>query len=605
SRSVTRGYGILQPRVVTPLPAPKDFTLYHWLFAGQCGIDPYSAASSEVYQDVFREGTFTGKGLLNVSAMHAVLSKRLPEDQVLSHDLLEGALARCAAVTDITVIEDAPFHADVAASRVHRWTRGDWQLLPFLFSPAKHRIRAVNRWKMIDNLRRSLVAPASLALLVLALASGAVSPFAALALVFAAFAAGPLMGAVAGLAPSHDDIAKLYFYRRAFTELLRAACSGLWLMAQLLQLALTGLDAVLRALWRMSVSHRHLLEWTTAAAAQTSASTQWRAILRKHRAEPLVALALWAGVLAVRPQAAALATLLCAAWAASPLWTWWVSRPRPARRDAALPAADQAYLEDAARDTWRMFERCVGADDNHLPPDNLQLTPQTLVAHRTSPTNIGLYLLSTACARQFGWIGTLDLLERLEATLQTLAELPRHRGHFLNWYDTQSKMALLPMYVSTVDSGNFSGHLLAVAQACTELARAPFEPTAAQRAVAASKARIERLRAAAISALRDGALARLLALSDPVSDALDHPERLEDLMRSAADELAPLLPDDAAALAPTPLHQFAWRVTDHLATLRSALRDAQAQHLPTPGAASRLLALAARCEALAWEADFN
>ena len=609
TRRVTRGYGILQPRVVTPLPAPKDFTLYHWLFAGQCGIDPYSAASSEVYQDVFREGTFTGKGLLNVSAMHAVLAKRLPDGQVLSHDLLEGALARCAAVTDITVIEDAPFHADVAASRVHRWTRGDWQLLPFLFSPAQHCIRAVNRWKMIENLRRSLVAPASLALLVLALASGRVAPVAALALVFAAFAAGPLMGAVAGLAPSHDDIAKLHFYRRALTELVRAACSGLWLMAQLLQLAMASLDAVFRALWRTAVSHRHLLEWTTAAQAQTSASTDWRAILHKHRAVPLVALALWAGVLAVRPQAAALATLLCAAWAASPLWTWWVSRPRPARRDAALPAADQAYLEDAARDTWRMFERCVGADDNHLPPDNLQLTPQTLVAHRTSPTNIGLYLLSAACARRFGWIGTQDLLERIEATLHTLAELPRHRGHFLNWYDTQSKTALLPMYVSTVDSGNFSGHLIAVAQACLEFARAPFEPGAARCAVAASKARLEPLQAAALSVLPTGAMARLLGLADPIAHALTDPEPLEALVRGAADELAPLLYDDDAALAPTPIREFAWRVADHLTTLRSALLDTRAQ-LPVADdgvarAASRLRAVAARCEALAWEADFS
>ena len=613
TRTVTRGYGILQPRVLTPLPAPKDLTLYHWLFAGQCGIDPYSAAASEVYQDVFREGTFTGKGLLNVGALHAVLSRRLPDGQVLSHDLLEGALARCAAVTDIMVIEEAPFHADVAASRVHRWTRGDWQLLPFLFNPAMYRTRAINRWKMIDNLRRSLVAPMSLVLLVLALASDAVAPLAALALVFAALVAGPLMGAAAAFAPSHDDIAKMHFYRQALTDLRRAVCSGLWLTAQLLQLALMSLDAVLRALWRMAVSRRHLLEWTTAAAAQASASTGLGATLRKHWAVPLVALALWAGLFAADTRAWALGTLLCAAWAASPLWTWWVSRPRPARRGAALPALDQAYLEDSARDTWRLFERCVGPEDNHLPPDNLQLTPQTLVAHRTSPTNIGLYMLSAACARQFGWIGTQDLLTRLEATLQTLAEMPRHRGHFLNWYDTQNKSALLPMYVSTVDSGNFTGALLAVAQACTELAGEPFGTARAQRALAASMARIEPLRAAAIRALPDSALVRLLALGDPLADP---PEPLETLLRDAAEELVPLLPGDDAALAPTPLHQFAWRVADHIATLRSALLDVQAETQAQRALASgstaigndtvrRLQAVAARCEVLAWEADFS
>ena len=615
SRTVTHGYGILQPRVVTPLPAPKDFTLYHWLFAGQCGIDPYSAASSEVYQDVFGEGTFTGKGLLNVAAMHAVLSKRLPDGRVLSHDLLEGSLARCAAVTDITVIEAAPFHADVAASRVHRWTRGDWQLLPFIFSPAKYGIRAINRWKMIDNLRRSLVAPTSLVLLVLALGSDGVAPLAALALVLAALIAGPLMGAVAGFAPSRDGIAKLHFYWQAFTDLQRAVWSGLWLLAQLLALALTSLDAVLRAVWRMAVSRRHLLEWTPAAAAQASASTQWRAIVRKHRNVPVVALALWLGLLATGTSSIGLATLLCAIWAASPLWTWWVSRPRPPKRDAALPASDQTYLEDTARDTWRLFERCVGPDDNFLPPDNLQLTPQTLLAHRTSPTNIGLYLLSAACARAFGWIGTQDLIARLEATLDTLAELPRHRGHFLNWYDTQRKAALLPMYVSTVDSGNLSGHLLAVGQACIELARAPYDTRAARRAVAASQARIEPLHSAAAAVLADGALQRLLALPDPLADMTERPDWIEGLLRAACDELATLMPDDAAALSPDALNQFAWRAADHLATLRSALLDARAQRsrqsamrgtVPiTDDAMRRLQAIAARCDTLAWEADFS
>ena len=471
-RVVVGGYGILQPRIVTPLPAPADFTLYHGLFAGQCGIDPYSAATSEVYQDVFREGTFTGKGLLNVQAMHAVLQRRLPEGQVLSHDLLEGSLARCAAVTDITLIEDAPFHADVAASRVHRWTRGDWQLLPFMVRPRRYPMRAINRWKMFDNLRRSLVAPMSLALLLLALGVAIVSPWAVLGLVMAAFSAGPLMGAVAGFSPSRDDLAKLHFYRQAGGDLARAVWGGLWHLAQLLQQALMAVDAIVRALYRMAISRRHLLQWTTAEAAQASAKTEFAAVLRQHWSLPVVAAVLLAGLLAVGTPTPALAGALCLLWAASPVWTWWVSRPRPASRDVALPVQEQAYLHGIARDTWRLFERCVGPDDNHLPPDNLQTTPHDMVAHRTSPTNIGLYLLSVACARQFGWISTNDLLARMEATVATLATLQRHRGHFLNWYDTQTRAPLLPMYVSTVDSGNLSGHLLAVGQACLELARA-------------------------------------------------------------------------------------------------------------------------------------
>src|SRR5450830_1238959 len=557
-RTVIRGYGILQPRVATPLPAPKNFTRYHWLFAGQCGIDPYSAASSEVYQDLFSEGTFTGKGLLNVRAMHAMLSGRLPEDQVLSHDLLEGSMVRCAAVTDITVIEDAPFHADVAASRVHRWTRGDWQLLPILLNPKRFCLRAINRWKMFDNLRRSLVPPMSLALLLLALASTVLSPWAALALVMAAFSAGPLLGAVAGFAPSRDDVAKHHFYRLAGMDLARALWGGLWHLTLLLQQALMAVDALVRALYRMTISHRHLLQWTTAATAQAQAKTDLKSLARAHWSLPVVALLLLGALLASATPYPLLALMLCVLWAASPVWSWWVSRPRPAGKDAALPPQDQAYLQGIARDTWRFFERCVVADDNHLPPDNLQTMPHDMVAHRTSPTNIGLYLLSVACARQFGWIGTQELLTRMEATLATLATLQRYRGHFLNWYDTQTCAPLLSMYVSTVDSGNLSGHLLAVAQACLELADAPHDCGAAQQAIEASKQR----------------LAPLLA------------------MRST--------------LTPARRAELRWCLADHRATQGSAALDAQA--LASQGgseATRRLLALAVACERLAGEADFS
>jgi cyclic beta-1,2-glucan synthetase len=563
-RTVLAGYAILQPRVATPLPATQDFTLYHWLFAGQCGIDPYSAASSEVYQDLFGEGTFTGKGLLNVKAMHAVLSGRLPEGQVLSHDLLEGSLTRCATVTDITVIEDAPFHADVALARVHRWTRGDWQLLPFLLSPKRYRLRTINRWKMFDNLRRSLVAPMSLALLLLALGSDLFSPWAALALVLAAFSAGPLMGAVAGFSPSQDNVAKLHFYRQAGLDLSRALCGAMWHLALLLQQALSSTDAVVRALYRIIVSHRHLLQWTTAEAAQASARTDFKALARVHWSLPVVALLLLTGLFAAGTPHPAFALSLCLLWATSPVWIWWVSRVRPSCEEVELALADQGYLAGIARDTWRYFECCVVADDNHLPPDNLQTTPHEMVAHRTSPTNIGLYLLSVACARQFGWIGTQELLGRMEATLATLVSLPRHRGHFLNWYDTQTCAPLLPMYVSTVDSGNLSGHLLAVARACQELAHAPHDSGAARQAIHTSRQR-----------------------------------------------LAPLLAQ-RARLAPGLRQELRSCLSDHRATLRSARSDEEVDKTVSVAglsgaqdAAQRLQALALAFEQLATEPDFS
>ncbi|MBK9444238.1 MAG: carbohydrate-binding protein [Comamonadaceae bacterium] len=530
-KAVVSGYGILQPRVATPLPATREMTLYHWLFAGQCGIDPYSAASSEVYQDLFHEGSFTGKGLLHVQAVYAVLAGRLPEGQVLSHDLLEGSMARCAAVSDIALIEDAPFHADVAASRVHRWTRGDWQLLPIFLAPKRFGLGAIHLWKMFDNLRRSLVAPMSLGLLLLTLAGQTLSPWVALLLVLAAFSGGPLMGAVAGFSPSRDDIAKRHFYREALIDLARALWGGVWLLAQLLQQSLMNVDAIVRALYRLRVSHRHLLQWTTAATAQAQAKSGLLAIARQHWSEPVVAFILWVALWNVPTPTPWLASGLCLLWGASPLWTWWVSRNCPACPDVQLELTDQTYLAGIARDTWRLFERCVGPQDNHLPPDNLQVSPQDMVAHRTSPTNIGMYLLSTACARQFGWIGTQDMLARLETTLATLLRLERYRGHFMNWYDTQTCAPLLPMYVSTVDSGNLSAHLLAVAQACLEAVQQPGNGQVCQRALHSARQRLAPLLAqrAVLSVAARAELKWLLA----DRRATRNSARLDELERSA------------------------------------------------------------------------
>jgi cyclic beta-1,2-glucan synthetase len=555
-RTVVSGYGIFQPRVAAPLPAVKEFTIYHWLFAGQCGIDPYSAASSEIYQDVFSEGTFTGKGLMDVSAVHAVLGRRLPEGQVLSHDLLEGSIARCAAVSDIAVMEDAPFHADVAASRIHRWIRGDWQLLPFICSPKAYQLGAINLWKMFDNLRRPLVAPMSLGLLLASLTVTGLSPWLTLVLVYAAFSAGPVIGAIVGLAPSRDDLAIGHFYRAALIDLARAASGSLWQLMQLLQHSLLALDAIGRALYRTFISHRLLLQWTSAAQAQAQAKTSFKGILGQHRNEPVLGLLLLGGVLWVGTPNPWLATFLCLLWAASPVWIWCVSRTYMVDDEMPLAPLEQLYLSSVARDTWRLFERCVVAAENHLPPDNLQTLPYDMVAHRTSPTNMGLYLLSVACARQFGWIGTQDLLTRLEVTLQSMMGLQRFRGHFMNWYDTQRAEPLLPMYVSTVDSGNLSGHLLAVAQACRELGLAPFDATAGKQAIEAARQR-----------------------------------------------LAPLLAK-RATLPVAQRSELKWLLADHRASLRSARLDAAARHDPSP-TQGRLQALALALEQLAWQPEFG
>ena len=484
TRTVVSGFGILQPRVVTPLPGVHQLTVFHWLFSGQPGIDAYSAASSEVYQDVFGEGSFAGKGLLHVQTLHTLLAGRLPQDHVLSHDLFEGSLVRCAAVTDVAVIEDEPFHPDVAAARAHRWIRGDWQLLPFLLKPGAFPIRGVNRWKMVDNLRRSLVSPASLALLLLSLSGYGLTPLAALSLLLAAFCAGPVLGSLAAFSPGRADLVRAHFYRLAAIDMVRAVGGGLWWMTQLLRQSLMALDAISRACYRMLISRRQLLQWTTAETAQARASTDLLILVRRQWRVSLVAVLVLGVLLANGSPYPLLCVAVCLCWAASASWIWWFSQPLRAAEQATLTPSDQDYLATLARDTWRLFERCIGPEDHHLPPDNLQILPHDMVAHRTSPTNIGLYLLSCACAEAFGWINPSQMVERIEATLETLAKMSRHRGHFLNWYDTQTLAPLMPMYVSTVDSGNLGGHLLAVAQACLALARkcaAPADGALAHR----------------------------------------------------------------------------------------------------------------------------
>ncbi len=563
-RRVVEGYAILQPRVLAPMPEDRESTPYHRFFGGQFGIDPYSAVSSEIFQDLFGEGSFTGKGLLDVRAVHAVLDQRLPEGQVLSHDLLEGSIARCAGVSDITLVEDSPMHADVAHARLHRWTRGDWQLLPFILRAGRYGIAPINRWKLIDNLRRSLVAPMSLALLLLVLATGVLPLGTTLLVVAAAFAIGPIVGALAGLVPSRDGIVLRHFYRETGSDLVRAVALAGWHVAMLLHLSMLYVDAVARALWRQWVSRRRLLEWTTAAAAQAAARRELPALMRQHARVPLVA-AILGGALVLAALAGLAVNLvpalvLLVVWALSPVWIWWTSVARPPLWKTEVPLDKQGrdYLWQLARDTWRFYDAHVGAEDNHLPPDNVQLTPHLLVAHRTSPTNIGLYLLTVACARELGFIGVVSATERLSATLDTLERLPRWNGHFYNWYDTQTLAVLPPGYVSAVDSGNCSAHLLAVARACEIAADLPPEQLAqAPREALARTLHRLRILQPPLSGMRELAAGAALVEALGTGDTLDLPvaeqqARLSALVLAVQTQLSQsaTTPIDGMAVAP-------------------------------------------------------
>jgi cyclic beta-1,2-glucan synthetase len=478
---VVEGYGLVQPRITPTLPTGGEGSLYQKIFSGPSGIDPYSAAISDVYQDLFQEGSYTGKGIYDIDAFEGSLAGKVPENALLSHDLFEGVFARCALVNDIELFEEFPAHYEASAKRQHRWARGDWQLLPWIFGhgPVERgehyrvRLPAIGRWKMLDNLRRTLSAPATFLILLLAWLVPSASPWVWTRFILATIAIPPLIPFLAGLNPRFGGISKRSHLRGVFTDLtLSMSQIGLTLTFLAYQAWLMS-DAILRTLARLFITRKKLLEWVTAAQAKYAVDFELFGIY-KHMAGGIL-LALGAAVALVfgRHQAWAAAAPFILLWAAAPAVARWISLPPRLHGFEPVTADDARTLRTIARRTWRFFETFVSAEHHFLPPDNFQEDPKPVIAHRTSPTNIGLYLLSTIAAHDFGWLGTLETMERLEATLETIGSLEKYRGHLFNWYDTRDLRPLDPKYISSVDSGNLAGHLLAVANGCREFAQMP------------------------------------------------------------------------------------------------------------------------------------
>ena len=484
---VTEGYGVLQPRITPTLPAEHGGSIFQRIYSGSAGIDPYATAVSDVYQDLFQEGSFTGKGIYDVDAFSAAMADRVPENALLSHDLFEGVFARAALVTDIEFFDEYPSNYLVAAARQHRWARGDWQLLPWIFGRARDAtgarsrssVRGIARWKMVDNLRRAVSAPLALATLVAAWTIDAASAGTWTAFVVASVVIPAALPVLAGLLPRRYGVS-LRSHLRAVGGDLAVAASHVGLTVTFLAYqAWLMVDAVVRTLTRMYATRRHLLEWVTAAQAKASRELGLAGFYRQMAGGVAVAIVIGTSVLAVKPSAAWIATPFVIVWLLSPLIARWVSLPPPEPVSEQLSTSDVEALRLTARRTWLFFETFVGPEDNALPPDNFQDDPRPVVEHRTSPTNIGVYLLATVTARDFGWIGTHEMVERLEATLATISRLERYRGHLYNWYDTRDLHRLDPQYVSSVDSGNLAGHLLTLSNACRLLIDQPLPVEAA------------------------------------------------------------------------------------------------------------------------------
>jgi len=471
---VVAGYTVLQPRVQIK-PSTANRSLFTRIYSGDVGLDPYTRAISDVYQDLFGEGSYVGKGIYDVAAFERSLAGRSPDNALLSHDLFEGIHGRAGLVTEMSLFEDYPLNYLSQAHRLHRWVRGDWQLLPWVLPRVPHAgdgtipndLSALDRWKIVDNLRRSLLSPALLALL---LAGWVWFPGSALVWTLTALLALalPFLSRVAtGL---------LRRLRGRMTRGAGRATAVRWLLALVFLPcdAIRMLDAIGCTLIRMTVTHKRLLQWTTSAHTVSlfGKKTEIGVLWKQMSSAPVLALALALLMAWVKPAVLPVATPLLLAWLLSPLVAHWLDRPL-IRKSAPISVVQQQQLRRIARRTWLYFEQFVGPEDHWLPPDHFQEDPRGLVTHSTSPTNIGLLLLSTLAAYDLGYIGLIDLAVRLRATLDNLEGLERCRGHFLNWYETRSLEPLPPRYVSTVDSGNLAGCLLALKQGCLDVTRNP------------------------------------------------------------------------------------------------------------------------------------
>jgi cyclic beta-1,2-glucan synthetase len=472
---VTEGYGVLQPRVAVNLVSANR-SGFARVFSGHVGVDPYTTAVSDIYQDLFHEGSYVGKGIYHVDAFEASLHDRVPENALLSHDLFEGSYARAGLCTDIHLVDDYPAHYLAFAARQHRWVRGDWQIVRWLWRTVpdasgrtvRNTLPLLARWKILDNLRRSLIPPA---LIVLLLTGWTILPgsalvwtvLAVLVLGFPAYVqvARSLSSRIRGVPIWQHILAEHeYVVTSARQSLLSATflAHQAWLMT----------DAIVRTVFRLLFTRRHLLEWVSAdrlAGVERTLAT----VIASMWAAPVIAVSAIVLTAAVAPARLTVAALMIALWLVSPViahrtgqTTAW--GPGPVTDD------DRTSLRKVARKTWRYFEELLGPADHWLIPDNYQDDREDVIAHRTSPTNIGLQLLATVAAYDLGYISAAVVIERLEPTFATLLQLPRYRGHFYNWYDTRTLTPLAPSYVSTVDSGNLAGYLVTLKNALAEMA---------------------------------------------------------------------------------------------------------------------------------------
>ena len=475
---ITEGYGILQPRVSLSLTGSEN-SLYAKLHGTDLGLDPYTRAVSDVYQDLFDEGSFIGKGIYDVDIFRKALDNRFPENRILSHDLLEGCILRSGFISDVQLYEEYPSKYSTDVKRRHRWIRGDWQIaawaLPLVPGIRKGLLRnslsALSRWKIFDNLRRSL---APFALIALLIAGGTIlnDTLFWISVITAILLLPELIKATRDILHKPKDILLKQHFKDSIQSILNNIYQTIFTLACLPYEAYFTIDAIIRSFWRMAVSRKHLLEWNR---SDDPGFDQPKTIAESYRTmwiAPATGLAGLIYLTMYKPIAHIFSDHILILWICSPAIAWYLSRPLVSRI-IILTNTEVKFLRNLARKTWAYFEDFVTAGDNWLPPDNYQEHPVERTAHRTSPTNIGLSLMANLTAVDFGYITTGEFIERTTNTFNSLQKMERYRGHFYNWYDTITLNALPPRYVSTVDSGNLAGQLLTLRQGILAMAGEP------------------------------------------------------------------------------------------------------------------------------------
>ncbi|HJQ99793.1 MAG TPA: hypothetical protein VJ826_15870, partial [Candidatus Polarisedimenticolaceae bacterium] len=482
---VVRGYGVLQPRVSISLRSAGR-SRFAKVISGEGGIDPYTREVSDVYQDLFGEGSFVGKGIYDVDAFRAAVEGRFPENLILSHDLLEGGYARSALVTDVELIEEQPYTVIGEANRRHRWIRGDWQIaawmLPWVPGPGgtwrRNPLSALSVWKITDNLRRSLVPPALFLLLVAGWIAGAGRTWTWTLLVAGVVGLSTLLGAVSALVSKPEERAWPEHTTAVLRAVLRPLAHAGLSIAFLPYDALLAVDAIVRSGVRMAFTRRGLFLWHPRYYERRTARDTILGFHAEMWIGPVAALLLGTILASRRPAELVFVAPILLVWLLSPSIAYAVSQPlSPTPVD--LGATRIAFLRGVSRRTWRYFEAFASASEGWLPADNMQEVPAESIARRTSPTNMGMGLLASLAAYDLGYLSANALLRRLEGGIGAMERLERFRGHFFNWYDTTSMEPLSPRYVSSVDSGNLAGSLIALRSGLAELLDAPSPSVAA------------------------------------------------------------------------------------------------------------------------------